>query len=372
MNTLIRQAEVIAIRAPRKEAVVSGSTSASPVTASEFGIVRVVTQDGLEGLGEISITYPRIGHYLCEAASNLVAPLLIGQDALDSPLILARIASVLAGELSWAYVHAAFEMALLDLTGKVYGVPVYQLLGGKMRDRVALAWGIYQKAPDDMARDAADAKAAGFHAIKLKVGRRLEEDLAAVRAVFGAVGSGIPLRLDANMAWHTVPDAARAMRRLAELAPVSWFEQPLERRNLTGMRSLRSMTGLPVMADESCQTLRDAYELAHAEAADYWNVYVVQAGGLRAAAAIFALGAALDVPCILGSQAEMGVGTAACAHLAVSLPALAHPIETFGPLRYVRDIVTPPVPIGAGWLTPLEGPGLGVELDWDAVHSMRA
>ena len=367
---IIRSVEVIAIRAPRKEAVRSGLNVSDPVTASEFGIIRIQTQNGLIGLGEISITFPRIGFTLCHAAKRLLAPALTGRDALAIPAVLAEIDRVLAGELSAPYLRAAFEMALLDLSGRYYNVPLYALLGGRMRPRAPLAWGIYQKTPAEMAADALAGHQAGFHSIKLKVGRQIADDLAAVEAVTAALGHAVPLRLDANMAWPSVPEAARAMRTLAAAAPVAWFEQPLGRHNLEGLRALRLMTGLPVMADESCQTLRDAYDLARLEAADVWNVYVAEAGGLRAAADIFALGASVGVPCILGSQAEMGIATAASAHLAVALPQLPYPIETYGPLRYERDIIATPVPIADGWLSPPEGAGLGVELDWDAVRAM--
>jgi muconate cycloisomerase len=133
---------------------------------------------------------------------------------------------------------------------------------------------------------------------------------------------------------------------------VAWFEQPLPRHNLDGLRLLRVQTGSPVMADESLQTPHDAYAAAHAVAADVWNVYVADAGGLRAAASIFALAGALDIPCIIGSQAEMGIGTAAAAHLAVALPNLPYACETFGPLRYKRDIVARTPRIEAGFLYP--------------------
>ena len=126
------------------------------------------------------------------------------------------------------------------------------------------------------------------------------------------------------------------------------------------------------MADESLHSLRDAYELARAEAVDVFNVYVSEAGGVMAAANIFAFAASLDIPCIIGSQAEMGIATAACAHLAVALPHLPYAIETFGPLRYLRDIVSAPISIHNGFLTPPQGPGLGVSLDEDAVEAMRA
>ncbi len=367
----IARIEVYAVRAPRKEAVRSGTTTAGGITASEFGIIRIEADDGTEGLGEISITYPRIGFFLCHAARRLLAPRLIGLDPLAVPRALRVIDDTLAGELSAPYLRAAFEMALLDLTGRHYGVPVYQLLGGRSRESVPLAWGIYQKSPEEMAQDAAAGLAAGFHAIKLKVGRELRDDVAAVRAVAKAVGPDAPLRLDANMAWRTVPEAAAAIRALAAEARVAWIEQPLGRANLDGMRLLRGRSGVPIMADESLQTLHDAYEVARAEAADVWNVYVVEAGGLMAAAEIFALARALDIPCIIGSQAELGIGTSAAAHLGVAVPNLPYPCETFGPLRYERDITSPGPRIERGMLYPPDGPGLGVRLDRETLRAWQ-
>lgn len=365
----ITAVEVIAIRAPRKEVVRSG-TGASPVDSSEFGIVRIATGEDIEGIGEISITYPKIGFSLCHAARRLIAPRLIGRDPLRLPELLALIDAILIGELSSPYLRAAFEMALLDLAGRRYGIPVYQLLGGKARDAVPLAWGIYQKAPDEMAADAAAAVAEGFHAIKLKVGRDLATDIAAVRAVARATGGTIPLRLDANMSWRTVPQAVAAIDALAAEAPIAWIEQPLARENLEGLRLLRQRSRVPIMADESLQTLNDAYRIAKAEAADVFNVYVSEAGGILAAGQIFALAKSLDIPCIIGSQAELGIGTAAAAHLGVSVADIL-PSETFGPRRYARDIVEVTPSIANGLLTPADAPGLGVSLDWPIVNEWR-
>src|SRR5206468_6574521 len=128
---------------------------------------------------------------------------------------------------------------------------------------------------------------------------------------------------------------------------------------------------VPIMADESCHSLRDAYDLARSQAADIFNVYVAEAGGVEAASQIFAFAGAVGIPCILGSQAEMGIGTAACAHLGVAVRHLPYACETFGPLRYCRDIVAAPLPIHGGYLTPPEGPGLGVTLNWEAIQEMR-
>lgn len=125
------------------------------------------------------------------------------------------------------------------------------------------------------------------------------------------------------------------------------------------------------MADESLQTLGDAYRIARAEAADVFNVYVSEAGGIIPASHIFALAKALDIPCIIGSQAELGIGTAAAAHLGVAVADLPYPCETFGPLRYERDIVESTPRIEDGMLYPFDAPGLGVALDWDTVNAWR-
>lgn len=366
----IETVEVIPVRAPRKELVRSG-TGSSPLSHSDFGIIRIIASNGIEGYGEISITWPRIGHILCQAARVLIGPAIIGQNPFNIPSILARIDHLLAHELSASYLRAAFEMALLDLVGRIYEIPVYQLLGGKCRETVPLAWGIYQKSPEQMAADARAAIDAGFHAVKLKVGRQVNEDIAAVRAVSQALDHSTPLRLDANMAWKSVPEAANAIEKLLHEAPIAWIEQPLSRRNLEGLHLLRQRTNVPIMADESLQSLSDAYDVARFQAADVWNVYIVEAGGLMSASHILALAASLDIPCILGSQAELGIGTAAAAHLGVSNPALTHPSETFGPLRYQQDILTSGPTIFNGYLTPSDSPGLGIELNWDVINDWR-
>jgi L-alanine-DL-glutamate epimerase-like enolase superfamily enzyme len=366
----IAHIDVFAIRAPRKE-VVRSASGTNPITVSEFGIVRLESDNGYEGLGEISITFPQIGFSLCHAARRLLVPSLLGLDPLALPHVLAVIERTLIGELSAPYLRAAFEMALLDLAGRFYGVPVYQLLGGKAREGVPLAWGIYQKAPEEMAADAMAAITAGFQAIKLKVGRHLADDIAAVRAVSRAIGPDVPLRLDANMSWRMVPEALAAIHALAAEARIAWIEQPLGRANLNGLRLLCQQAPVPIMADESLQSLRDAYEVAQATAADIFNVYIVEAGGLIAASQIFAFASALDIPCILGSQAELGIGTAAAAHLGVAVADLPYPCETNGMLRYARDIVSPGPRIEQGMLYPPERPGLGVELDWDTLRTWQ-
>ena len=92
---------------------------------------------------------------------------------------------------------------------------------------------------------------------------------------------------------------------------------------------------------------------------------------MQAARDIFTFAATAGIPCIIGSQAELGIGAAAAAHLAVSVLDLPYPIETFGPLRYPRDIVRSGWTIANGLLSPSDKPGLGVDLDWDTINAWR-
>src|SRR5437763_11805789 len=110
----IAHIDVMVIRARRKE-VVRSAAGTNTVNASEFGIIRIVADNGCEGLGEISLTFPQVGFSLCHAARHWLAPKLLGLDPLALPQALRVIDSALAGELSAPYLRAAFEMALLDL-----------------------------------------------------------------------------------------------------------------------------------------------------------------------------------------------------------------------------------------------------------------
>lgn len=116
---------------------------------------------------------------------------------------------------------------------------------------------------------------------------------------------------------------------------------------------------------------RDAYAVARAGAADVLSVYVCEAGGLLAAAKAFAIGEAAGLPCTIGSQCELGIGTAAMAHLAVCMPNLAYESDITGHLRYPQDVIAERLDYVDGAVRPPEAPGLGVTLDEAALAHFR-
>jgi muconate cycloisomerase len=180
----------------------------------------------------------------------------------------------------------------------------------------------------------------------------------------------VTLRVDANMGWRS---AAEALASIARLAPyeLELVEQPLAREDLDGMRELRERSSVLVMADESVWTPRDALECVRRGAADVLNVYVSEAGGLRAAAAIFAIAEAAGIPCVVGSMPELGIGTAAQAHLAAAMRNLGFASDVNGCEYQADDVIRERLDIAGGHVRPPRGPGLGVTLDRDKVERYR-
>lgn len=363
----IESIEAIPVRAPRAK-VMRSAGGVTPLAVSDFGIVRVKTQDGITGIGEISMNGSRTGALQCADVEHVLAPRLLGRDARDVQGALATMDTFLDGSEP---AKAGVELALLDAVGKALGVPVYQLLGGRVRTSAKVRWGLGFGPADAGVEELRARVAEGFTAIKLKVGRPgtgLDEEI--VGKVRGAFGDRVTLMVDANGGYATPGEAIQELRRL-EAYELQLIEQPLQRRRLDGMATVRSRLSTPILADESMRHPSDAYAVAKAQAADVLSVYVCEAGGLLPAAKAFAVGEAAGLPCTLGSQCELGIGTAAMAHLAVAMPNLAYESDISGHLRYPVDIIEERLDYRDGAITPPDRPGLGVTLAEDVLADWR-
>jgi muconate cycloisomerase len=257
---------------------------------------------------------------------------------------------------------AGLEMALWDIVGKALDAPVYQLLGGRVRERVPLSYSVPFGEPKAMAEYALERVREGHRTVKVKVGNDPVTDVEAVQRVREAIGAEVRLRVDANMAWPTAKEAIRMIRAM-EPWHLELVEQPLPPRELDAMAEVRRGIGVPLMADESLRTPRDAMEVVRRGAADIGNVYVSEAGGLLNASRIFAICEAAGIPCMIGSMPEFGIGTAAQIHLGVAMTNLGPDSDTCGVLYHAEDLLTRPLRIEGGYAYAPEGPGLGVEID---------
>jgi L-alanine-DL-glutamate epimerase-like enolase superfamily enzyme len=364
--------ETIPVRVPIRENLAirgkGGNHSVSP-----FLIVRMRTNEGLTGLGEVSCTPRWSGEDQVTAAhfiATILDPLLISQDPRDIERSSGTTGRALFGH---PFTKAALEMAMWDILGKAAGAPVYRLLGGPVRGSVPTKWSISGVEPAPAAAIAEWAVEQGFRTMKVKVGIDPEQDIDRVRAVREAIGPGVRLGVDANGAWN-VSTAIRMVNRLRDF-DIYFAEQPVPPGDLSWLVEVRKQAGVPVLADESVYTAQDALSIIRAGAADALSIYVGKSAGIGPASKIAAIAEAAALGCTVGSNLEMGIGSAAMIHLALATPGVTadeFPCDIIGPLFYMDDLLTEPLLIAGGRAQPHERPGLGVELDEEKVQRYRS
>lgn len=342
--------------------------------ASDYVLVRLETDDGLVGAGEATVTPRWSGETVWGAQAiiqHLLGPAILGVDPSDIDELDRRMDALAFG--NW-FAKSALEMACWDLAGKSRNQPVFDLLGGPCRPltvRSRFSMGAY--APDVAARLAAERVAAGFDTIKVKVGTVADQDVARVLAVRQAVGSDVTLTIDANAGWDFLT-AVDCLHRLSD-ARISLVEQPLARGDHSGARRLRELTGLPLLADESCFDEAEARELIVQGACDALTLYPGKQGGILKALRIALLAAEHGLPCCIGSNLEWDVATAAMLHFVVATPNIrveSLPGDCLGPFYHEQSIALEPLEISGPFTTIPAKPGLGVDVDWDLVDRLRA
>ena len=340
-------------------------------TESPFLLVRIHTDEGIEGLGEVSCTPIWSGEDQTTAAhfiEHILAPLLTGRDPTQIERLTAAVNAALANN---PFTKAGIEMALWDILGKVAGLPLYRLLGGPVRDSVKTKFSVSGLAPDQAAGIAAWAVEQGFDTMKVKVGLDPAEDVARVAAVRQAVGPDVRLGVDANGGW-SVQTAIQTVQQLYQYN-IYFVEQPTPDHDVAWLADVRRHTHLPVMADEIVYSPQDALAIARAHAADVLSLYVGK-GGIGPARKVAAVAEAAGLVCTVGSNLELGIGNAAMIHLAMSTSAIDaanFPCDILSPFFYETDLLQEPLPIHAGEARPPTGPGLGVQLDEDKVAFFR-
>ncbi|HTU21458.1 MAG TPA: enolase C-terminal domain-like protein [Gemmataceae bacterium] len=338
----------------------------------QYVLVRIGDDEGRVGLGEASVTSVWSGETQAGTIAlvrDVLAPLVIGADPFDTEWIERRLERAAFGN---SFARAAVEMALLDLQGRILAVPVYKLLGGRDGSTPGGERGIRLKFVVGAVESSLAAERArrmverGWRAIKVKVGRHDHPrvDVERLRAVREAIGPDVFLSVDAN-GGYTVEQAIWAARRFESL-DVALFEQPTRRGDHAAMAEVRRRSGLPIMADESVFTLRDALEVIRAGAADVLSLYPGKHGGMRPMQAIARLAEAASIPCTIGSNLEREVATAAMAHVTLATPNVQcerFPGDLIGPVYFEQSLSRQALRYEADRVFVPEGSGLGVSVN---------
>jgi muconate cycloisomerase len=325
-----------------------------------YVVLRLALENGIIGWGEAQVIgtwggdhgarYGETPKLTATAITEILLPAIAGHDVTEIAQLHARMDRVLRG---YPYAKAAIDVALHDAIGKIYGVPVYQLLGGKVRDGVAIAHSIGIMEADAAAREAAEVIAEGVTTIKVKIGVEADRDIAVVAAVRQAIGSAGKIRVDANQGYRTWREAVRVISAM-EKYDIVYAEQPVE--GLRGMADVSARINVPVMADESAWTAEDVLEIVRLNAA---------------------------LPCDINGSAKMGIGVAADLHLAASSPEIVLPgtipvtstaetvVTKVAGHKYLDDLIKTPFRFEKGFLYVPDGPGLGIEVDEAKIAKYR-
>ena len=335
-------------------------------------VVEIETDEGLIGWGEC-YGPARI----TAAVVQSVAPWLIGHDPLRTEFLWQMIYARLRDHGQKGAVIqglSGIDIALWDIKGKHFGVPVHRLLGGPLRDEVqAYATGLYRRKSGDplryLAEEAVGYVADGFKAVKLKVGFGVEEDAAVTRAVREAIGPDIALMVDANHAYDAV--AAIRLGRMIEADNIGWFEEPVPPEDVAGYRAVKAAISIPIAGGE-CEFTRFGFrDILALRAIDIIQPDTCAAGGLSECKKIADMAEAFGVrynPHVWGT----GIAIAASLQLLAVLPSHTPPSlapvapmlefdRTEHPIR--QSLLVQPIEHTKGVVRVPDAPGLGIEVD---------
>ena len=332
------------------------ASSSSAWGARNWLFVKVETDEGIAGVGEGS-GWPRV----VQTAVEDLKPLLIGQDPRRIEQIWQRLMMTMMGHgmtgVGGAGAMSAIEMACWDILGKKLGVPVCDLLGGRIRERI---W-VYSHA--NMPERALELKAQGYTAIK--TGNR-EQPVATVKALREAVGDEVDLCIDVHgPPWYTVPDAIRVGQQLEEY-DLLFYEDPVPPENLDGLAQVAGSINVPLACGERYATIYGFRELIEREIADVIQPDTGRAGGLLQMKKLAAMAESHHIM-VAPHDGSLGpVAEAAAVHLLATIPNFLI-LEHLSQDVLWRYEVATELPVVDGHIEVPNKPGLGVEIDENAI-----
>ena len=334
-------------------------TALRSVSSVEDIVVEVHTDTGAVGYGEApptgAITGDTTGAILGALQDHIIKT-VVGRDVDDFEDLMLALNKCIVGNTS---ARAAMDMALWDLYGQLYRIPVYKLLGGS-RKEIITDITISVNDPDEMARDAVDAVRRGYDTLKIKVGAHPELDVARLTAVRQAIGNDTRIRIDANQGWEP-KQAVRLLNQMQEKGlDIEFVEQPVKAHDIDGLKYVTERSYVPVLADESVFSPEDAVRIMQTRAADLVNIKLMKCGGLYNALKIVSAAEVYGVECMIGCMLEAKISVNAAVHLACAKKIITK-IDLDGPVLCSEDPILGGAVFDEQRITVSDEPGLGIK-----------
>ena len=332
-------------------------------------LVEVDTDEGLTGYGE-SIGTPSAEGVL--SFINLAGAICVGRSPLENAQLMAEAYHALFQALGTCssprfggQVLAGLEMALWDLMGKATGLAAHELMGGAVRDEIQYFGFAQGETAAEIAAEAKLLAESGCEVIYFKVGRGDALDIAIAQQVRLAIGPQKRLRMDPNEHWSPVR-AARMIRKMCDF-DVEFIEQPTNCESVAALAQVRANSPVAIAADQLVFTPYDAYNVCRENAADLIVLGLHETGGLLRFSKVAHIAEAAGIDICIHGLYETGITTCAANQVAATIPNLDDGNQYMNHFLEWDIVKSPDLALQNGRLPVLKGPGLGFELDWDAI-----
>lgn len=334
-------------------------TALRRVDSVEDVIVEIHTDTGNIGYGEAPPTGVITGDTtgaIIGALNDHIIKTIIGCDIDDFENLTESVQKCIIHNSS---AKAAVDMALWDLYGQLYNIPVYKLLGGS-KDKIVTDITISVNSPDEMARDAINAINRGYDTLKVKVGVNPTLDVERLSAIRSAIGHRAKLRIDANQAWKP-QEAVRILNKMQEQGlDIELVEQPVIAHDIEGLKYVTERSYVPVLADESVFSPLDAMKIIQTGAADLINIKLMKCGGITPALKIADAASIMGVECMLGCMLEAKISVNAAVHVACARSIITK-IDLDGPVLCSEDPIIGGSVFNEKDISISKEPGLGIK-----------
>ena len=351
--------------------VIDVKTFAVDCFRTNWMFVKVYTDEGIDGVGEATLEYKEKA--LIGAVEH-IKEYLVGKD----PRTIEKHFHDIYRDAYWRggpvlmSALSAVEMALWDILGKSLGVPVYQLLGGKVNDKCRIyvnGWFAGAKTPEEFAEKAKIAVKRGVTAMKwdpfgksyLEISNKdLDTALRNIAAVREAVGDSIDLLIEGHGRFN-VPTGIKIAKLIEEFKPM-FFEEPTPPDNLEALKAVREKSPVPISAGERLYSLKDFKDLFEMRASDYIQPDVSHAGGIMELKKIAAMAETYYIP-FAPHNPSGPVANAATLQLAACCPNFSILEIMYSDVTWRADVTNESLEYADGYITIPDKPGLGIEIN---------
>ena len=338
---------------------------------AEAVIFKIHTDKGIVGLGEADPMNPfteETPRSVMRIMQDVIAPRIIGQDPTQIGMLEADLDSAVHGNPT---ARGAVNMALNDIVGKAYQIPVHALLGGAKQAELPILWGIGSGTTKEDIEAIEVLAKKGCQTVMVKMGAlSISDEIKRMVSVRKHFGSEMSIIVDANQGWE-VAETLKFIRQTQDHPP-DLLEQPVKHWDIRGLKQIRRQSFCPVSADESVTSVHDAALLIREEAVDAFSIKVSKNGGLNRSKQIASTAGAFGLKCLMNSMLEFGITQAASLHVGCTLSNLLKMGHAYGSVIRMSDDITDFAKYVSGSTVsiPLDS-GLGVSLDEDKLKKYK-